>query len=172
MSDLQNDGVARLERLLAQSRAHGQRGLRQLHAVMLLDIEAALLRARQAEQRTRKGRTLGQEKAERRADHAERRLANARSRAERAEEQLAQLQASRTWKAGRLVTAVPRRVAKVVRKRLIPLAKSRLGSGSDESLISGCVPRAVELGTDLGGGGAEDGSRPLNHVVAHPWQRT
>ena len=115
MSDSQNDGVARLERLLAQSRAHGERGLRQLHAVMRRDLESALRRVRQAEQRTRKAERWAR-KAERRAHHAERRLANARSRAERAEEQLAQLQASRTWKAGRLVTAVPRRVAKVIRK--------------------------------------------------------
>jgi chromosome segregation ATPase len=116
MSDVQNAGVTRLERLLVQSRAHGERGLRRLHAVMRRDIEAARERARQAEQRTRKAERWAR-KAERRADHAERRLANARSRAERAEEQLAQLLASRTWKAGRLVTAVPRRVAKVVRKR-------------------------------------------------------
>ena len=103
-----NVEVTRLERLLAQSRANGERGLRQLHAVMRRDLEAARRRARQAEQRARK--------AERRADQAERRLANATSRAQRAEKQLAQFRASRTWKAGRLVTAVPRRVARVVRK--------------------------------------------------------
>jgi hypothetical protein len=101
---------------LAQSREHGELGLRQLHAVMRRDIEAARQRARQAEQRTRKAERWAR-KAERRTAHAERRLANARSRALHAEEQLAQVLASRTWRAGRLVTAVPRRVAKLVRER-------------------------------------------------------
>ena len=115
MSDLQNAGVTRLERLLAQSRAHGERGLRQLHAVMLRDLEAALCGCgRPSNGPGRQNAGPGRQNAGR--HHAERRLANARSRAERAEEQLAQVLASRTWKAGRLVTAVPRRVAKVVRR--------------------------------------------------------
>lgn len=80
--------ISSLDRELTNVRKYGAKAARQMHQRMLGDLRRAELRARAAEKRARR--------AERRADAAER--------------QLAAVRASGTWKAGRLVVAVPVRI--------------------------------------------------------------
>jgi hypothetical protein len=80
--------IASLDRELTDVRRFGERSTRQIHKLMLRDLREAQQRAREAERRARR--------AERRADAFERRIDEMRS--------------SSTWKAGRIVVAVPTRI--------------------------------------------------------------
>jgi hypothetical protein len=80
--------VWRLDTELKNARRFGVKTTRQLHRTMLEDVRRAESRARAAEKRARQ--------AERRAEAAEAELAAVRS--------------SSTWRAGRLVVAVPARI--------------------------------------------------------------
>jgi hypothetical protein len=80
--------IAGLDRELSNVRQYGDRATRQMHKLMLQDLRRAEQRARAAEKQARR--------AERRADRAERELAAVRS--------------SGTWRAGRVVVAVPTRI--------------------------------------------------------------
>lgn len=90
-------GLRRLEAELRAARRFGARATRQMHAVVLADL-------RRAEQRARR--------AERRAHQAEQRAQRAERRVRRLEEELAEVRASATWRAGRAVVALPARVRK------------------------------------------------------------
>lgn len=94
--------VARLERLLADQRRFARRMGRQLHTRLRRELKEAEQRARAAD---------------RRADRAEQQLRAARSRAEAAEAELARVRESPTWRAGRAVLAVPRRLRDLPRGR-------------------------------------------------------
>ncbi|CAN5609122.1 hypothetical protein BH11ACT8_BH11ACT8_30500 [soil metagenome] len=94
--------VKRLERQLGNARKWGLRATKDLHASMIKDVKQAEQQARKAEQQARK--------AERRATEAEKRLATAQRRAKQAEAELARIKGSTTWKAGRVVVAVPARI--------------------------------------------------------------
>ena len=87
--------IKRLERELASARKWAMKSTRQLHATMLKDVRTAERRARQAE---------------RRAEAAEQRLAKVHQRARAAEAEAAAVRESATWKAGRVVVAVPARL--------------------------------------------------------------
>ncbi len=90
-----SEGYLRLEQELKVSRRWGRRAVREMHAAMLKDLRAAEGRARRAERRTAQART---------------RATRAEQRAARAERELAQLRQSATWRAGRVVLAVPSRL--------------------------------------------------------------
>lgn len=83
--------VWRLDTELKNARRYGVKTTRQLHKVMLRDIQ----------------------RAERRARQAEKRAAEAERRAERAERELAEIKRSATWRAGRAVVAVPARLKRL-----------------------------------------------------------
>lgn len=87
--------IKRLERELASARKWSMKSTRQLHAAMLKDVRAAERRARQAE---------------RRAVAAEERLARAHQRVRAAEAEAAAVRESATWRAGRVLVAVPARL--------------------------------------------------------------
>lgn len=87
--------VAKLERQLAAAQRNGVRAAEQLHAALLADVRAAERRAR---------------KAEKQAAAAESRASAAQRRAKQAQAELAGLRSSTTWKAGRVLVAVPGRV--------------------------------------------------------------
>jgi hypothetical protein len=87
--------IKRLERTLADERKFAVKSTRQLHRVLSRDVRAAEKKA---------------EAAEKRAKAAERRASDALTRAERAEVEVEALRASMTWKAGRVVVAVPSKI--------------------------------------------------------------
>jgi hypothetical protein len=80
--------IWRLERALAVERRFAAKSTRQLHRVIVRDLR----------------------RAEQRADAAEKRARRAERRAERAERELAELRRSATWRAGRVVVALPARL--------------------------------------------------------------
>ncbi len=90
MSDPRPPGLRKLENELAAARRFGARATKQLHAAMLADVRAA----------------------EERAEDAVRRARRAEQRARRAEDELARLRSSTTWRAGRVLVAVPARLAR------------------------------------------------------------
>lgn len=92
--------VKRLERQLNNSRKWSVKATQDLHRSMLKDVKAAEQQAR---------------KAEKRAVEAEKRLANAQRRAKLAEAELAAIKSSTTWKAGRVLVAVPARLKRRTR---------------------------------------------------------
>ena len=94
--------IKRLEEQLVLGRTWAIRATRELHLTMGREIREAEQRARRAERRATS--------AEKRAVHAERLLARARDRARRAESEVATIRGSTTWKAGRVVVAVPARL--------------------------------------------------------------
>jgi len=87
--------VTRLERTLADERRFAIKSTRQLHRALVRDLTTAQDKAAAAEAR---------------AQEAEKLLAAARKRARRAEAELAEIRSSATWKAGRVVLAVPGRL--------------------------------------------------------------
>ncbi|WP_370249115.1 hypothetical protein [Nocardioides sp.] len=94
--------IKRLEKLLVDERRFSVKVTRQLHRSMAKDLREAQQRAKDAE-----ARAAAATKA---AAQAERRLAGARERARAAEAEVAALRASTTWRAGRVLTALPGRL--------------------------------------------------------------
>jgi len=84
--------IRRLEKLLVDERNFSVRATRQLHRAMNKDLKAARRRTAESEEQVRRLR---------------KELRAARARARRAEAELEALKNSRTWKAGRALTAVP-----------------------------------------------------------------
>ena len=83
--------VWRLDTELKNARKYGVKTSRQLHKVMIEDVRSAEKRARQAEKQA----------------------TEAEQRAERAERELAAIRSSSTWRAGRLIVAVPARIKRL-----------------------------------------------------------
>ena len=94
--------ITRLERSLADERRFATKATKQLHRALARDLRAAEQRAQEAEARARA--------AEKRATKAQQATAEARRRARQAEADLETIRESSTWKAGRLVVAVPARI--------------------------------------------------------------
>jgi hypothetical protein len=96
------DPVRKLEAELDRTRRHaGQLG-KSIHRAMARDLRAAVRRA---------------EAAERAARRAEAAVSKARRRAERAEQELTELRASTTWRAGRAIVAAPAAAKRALRRR-------------------------------------------------------
>jgi hypothetical protein len=87
-------GVAKLERELAFARRNGALAVKQMHAMLAKEL-------RQKERELEKARARAQK---------------LKKRAEQAEQELAAIKSSATWKAGRAVVAVPSRVRRLGRK--------------------------------------------------------
>lgn len=88
------NGLKRLETELRVARRWGARATREMHTALVRDVAAAEKRARVAE---------------RQADRARKRAADA-------ERELARLRESATWKAGRVVVAVPARLRRLAKR--------------------------------------------------------
>ncbi len=87
-------GVAKLERELAFARRNGALAVKQMHAMLAKELR-------------QKERELGKARA---------RAQKLKKRAEQAEQELAAIKSSATWRAGRAVVAVPSRVRRLGRK--------------------------------------------------------
>jgi predicted nucleic acid-binding Zn-ribbon protein len=87
-------GVAKLERELAFARRNGALAVKQMHAMLAKEL-------RQKERELEKARARAQK---------------LKKRADQAEQELAAIKSSATWKAGRAVVAVPSRVRRLGRK--------------------------------------------------------
>jgi hypothetical protein len=86
-------GVAKLERELAFARRNGALAVKQMHAMLAKEL-------RQKERELEKARARAQK---------------LKLRAEQAEQELAAIKSSATWKAGRAVVAVPSRIRRLGR---------------------------------------------------------
>lgn len=115
MTTTRDKGVSRLESQIRFTRTVAARAVREMHAAVLKDLQAAEERARAAERRAaRVERRLMM--ARRRARRAERQLKRAHLRARHAERDLAMVQQSTTWKVGRVVIAGPAYLRRVIRQ--------------------------------------------------------
>lgn len=90
-----DEGLRRLEKELKVARRFGERATKQMHIAMAADVKKAQTLARRAEKKAAAAITRARE---------------ATRRAKRAERELAELKQSRTWKAGRVVVAIPKRL--------------------------------------------------------------
>jgi predicted nucleic acid-binding Zn-ribbon protein len=86
-------GVAKLERELAFARRNGALAVKQMHALLTKELK----------------------KAERDLEKARARAQKLKHRADQAEQELAAIKGSATWKAGRAVVAVPSRIRRLGR---------------------------------------------------------
>jgi predicted nucleic acid-binding Zn-ribbon protein len=93
-------GVAKLERELAFARRNGALAVKQMHAMLAKELRKAERELEKANARNAKLRQ--------RAD-------DAKQRARMAEDELARIKESSTWKAGRAVVAVPARIRRLGR---------------------------------------------------------
>ena len=93
-------GVAKLERELAFARRNGGLAVKQMHAMLAKELRKAERELEKANARNAKLRE--------RAD-------DAKQRARMAEDELARIKESITWKAGRAVVAVPARIRRLGR---------------------------------------------------------
>ena len=87
-------GVAKLERELAFARRNGALAVKQMHAMLAKELR----------------------KTERELEKARARAQKLKQRADQAEQELAAIKSSATWKAGRAVVAVPSRVRRLGRR--------------------------------------------------------
>ena len=101
-------GVAKLERELAFARRNGALAVKQMHALLAKELRVTERELRKAQNRA--------DKLKQRVDQAKAEAAAAKRRAQRAEEELAAVRASATWKAGRAVVAVPARIRRLGRR--------------------------------------------------------
>ena len=91
-------GVAKLERELAFARRNGALAVKQMHAMLSKEL-------RKAERELEKSRA--------RAAKLRQRADDAKHRARMAEDELAAVKASTTWKAGRAVVSVPAKIRRL-----------------------------------------------------------
>lgn len=101
------EGVAKLERELAFARRNGGKAVREMHSTMVKELRAA-------ERELRKARSRA-DKLKVRLEEARAEASAATRRAKRAEQELAQIKSSTTWKAGRALVALPARVRRLGR---------------------------------------------------------
>lgn len=101
--------IERLQAELARTRRNSARATREIHGVVVRDLEASLARLESANRR------VAEVQAEIQALQV--RVDEAEARAKHAERQQAALRASATWKAGRLVVAIPARIRRLGRRR-------------------------------------------------------
>lgn len=102
------EGVAKLERELAFARRNGGKAVRDMYAVLVKEV-------RSSERELRKARTRA-DKLKVRLDEARAEASAATRRAKRAEQELAAVRSSTTWKAGRAVVGLPARVRRIGRR--------------------------------------------------------
>lgn len=101
-------GVAKLERELAFARRNGGLAVRQMHALLAKELRTTERELRQARSRA--------EKLKQRLEKAKAEASAAKRRAQVAEQELAAIRSSATWKAGRAVVAVPSRLRRLGRR--------------------------------------------------------
>ena len=104
----QDEVIARLESELKALRLNALRATKELHSVMLGDLEASALQVRNADRRAAEAKHVAQK--------AETQAAQAMNRADAAERHLSDTRASTTWKAGRFVVAFPALIRRLIKR--------------------------------------------------------
>lgn len=102
------EGVAKLERELAFARRNGGKAVREMYSLLVKEL-------RVSERELRKARSRS-DKLKARLEEARAEASAATRRAKRAEQELAAVKSSTTWKAGRAVVGLPGRVRRIGRR--------------------------------------------------------
>jgi len=101
-----NTPINKLQSELDLVRRYSLRASKEIHGLMKADVEAALALAASLEKKVIE--------ADSRARDLERQLRNAEQRASAAEGRLEQIRNSSTWRAGRVVVAVPAKIRRFI----------------------------------------------------------